>query len=123
MTFQTKNAEFTPSAEIIAFPPAHAADPEANKLRRSRTLIRAAKWRAGRFVRARDLPRLASGLSSLKAGSNSLRVRLAEIEADCHQALRSGAAHYDPSRHVLALAALLIERREAAGASGLARRG
>jgi hypothetical protein len=90
-------------------------------LRRPPTLVCAAKWRAARYRRGRDLPKLASGLSVLPKGAPALLSRLEEIEAQCWRALREKAGHYAPERHVLALAALLAERA-AARAAGHRRR-
>jgi len=110
MTLQTKNSEFKTTAEVIPFP----SPPARRRLKRPPTLARAAAWRARRYVRERDLPRLASGLSSMRGGSEALLARLREIEEECWRALREGAAaHYDAERHVLALAALMAEGKAA----------
>ncbi len=125
MTFQAKTGHFEQPATVIEFPKAVrgeevacAAGRKANQLgsaksdlRRPPTLIRAAKWRAARYQRGRDLPRLASGLASMRAGSSGLLARLMEIEDECWRALKDGASVYTPERHVLALAAVLAERR------------
>lgn len=107
MTFQTKSIDFAETATVISFP---TKAPSLNAIRRAPTLIRAARWRAARYRRGRDLPRLAPGLSAMRAGSEPLLLRLSEIEEECWQALKAGAAHYASERHVLALAALLAER-------------
>lgn len=120
MTFQTKGVHFNEPATVIPFASAmrdkaerkaDAAARATDELRRPPTLVRAAKWRAARYKRGRDLPRLASGLASMTVGSAGLIRRLADIEEECWRALKDGAAVYTAERHVLALAALLAERR------------
>jgi len=105
MTFQSKSALFESGAQVIPFPTRSAQTP----FKRPPTLTRAARWRATRYRSARDLPRLAAGLSSTRAGSDALLARLREIEEECWRALKDGAAHYSAERHVLALAALIAE--------------
>lgn len=112
MTFQTKAAGFQNAAQIIPFPSARerAIRPDpGSALRRPPTLTCAARWRAARYQRARDLPRLGSGLSALRPGSDPLLIRLREIEEECWLALKAGAAQYSAERHVLAFAALIAE--------------
>lgn len=127
MSFHAKTLAPAGEAQIIPFPTVtQAARPArlaTERMQRPPTLTRAARWRAARYRRGRDLPRLASGLASMSAGSAALLSRLEEIELECWSALRTGAAHYAPERHVLALAALLSERRVVARASGQTPRG
>lgn len=88
--------KYSPEAVALAFP-----------LTRPRLLARAARTGARLYCRERDLPGAVPGL--LARPEAQILPRLAEAEARCEQARRSGAPDYRPARHVQILAALLAE--------------
>lgn len=78
-------------------------------LRRSRLLIRAARFGLSDFRRERDLRRIL-GDAAPPPGAATL-ARLLDTEAALEAERATGAATYRPARHVEALIALMAEAR------------
>ena len=78
-----------------------------NRLRRPKTLIRAARIGAEEFRRDRDLKRLLRVVSVPKPGKGMRR--LLDIEQSLEETRSTGNATYSITRHVEILAALITE--------------
>jgi len=76
-------------------------------LKRPQMMAAAAKFCAGRYIRARDLPGAVPGL--LAGRPDAILPRLLAAERQCEDERRAGSAAYRPARHLQILAALLAE--------------
>ena len=76
-----------------------------NRLKRPRILIDAARRRADRYDRRRDLPHLLGTVASHGAAM----IQLLEIEASQEMARKTGARAYCVQRHITVLSALIAE--------------